>query len=226
MLFGSRLPVYNRARREQQGRQSVTRQRSAIRLSDSRPCPLAMGLAIPYDDYVSKAKPWYEVLRKVAFSPFGLFVLNASYAILGAYMFIWLERPNEEKQKNLKVDKTAEVHDAVAYLKTTFWQYATNEDRFNYTKDEFFEAVSEDLATLKLFVVEYANTYGVDSIDGTVNWDWSWTFPKSLLFTITIMTTIGKRYLFMLLIQQVGKKPTLSILQAMGTYSLSQLLEN
>ena len=80
-LFGSRLPVYNRARnkvqsREQQGRQSVTRQRSAIRLSDSRPpCPFAMGLAIPYDDYVSKAKPWYEVLRKVAFSPFGLFVL-------------------------------------------------------------------------------------------------------------------------------------------------------
>ena len=44
-----------------------------------------MGLAIPYDDYVSKAKPWYEVLRKVAFSPFGLFVLNASYAILGDF---------------------------------------------------------------------------------------------------------------------------------------------
>ena len=230
-MFGSRLPVYNRARkkvqsREQQGRQSVTRQRSAIRLSDSRPpCPFAMGLAIPYDDYVSKAKPWYEVLRKVAFSPFGLFVLNASYAILGAYMFIWLERPNEEKQKNLKVDKTAEVHDAVAYLKTTFWQYATNEDRFNYTKDEFFEAVSEDLATLKLFVVEYANTYGVDSIDGTVNWDWSWTFPKSLLFTITIMTTIGKRHICFLSIK-LQKKPALSILQAMGTYSLSQLLEN
>ena len=206
-MFGSRLPVYNRARREQQGRQSVTRQRSAIRLSDSRPCPLAMGLAIPYDDYVSKAKPWYEVLRKVAFSPFGLFVLNASYAILGAYMFIWLERPNEEKQKNLKVDKTAEVHDAVAYLKTTFWQYATNEDRFNYTKDEFFEAVSEDLATLKLFVVEYANTYGVDSIDGTVNWDWSWTFPKSLLFTITIMTTIGKRYICFLSIKLEKNPP-------------------
>ena len=166
-----------------------------------------MGLAIPYDDYVSKAKPWYEVLRKVAFSPFGLFVLNASYAILGAYMFIWLERPNEEKQKNLKVDKTAEVHDAVAYLKTTFWQYATNEDRFNYTKDEFFEAVSEDLATLKLFVVEYANTYGVDSIDGTVNWDWSWTFPKSLLFTITIMTTIGKQCICFLSIKLQKNPP-------------------
>ena len=109
-------------------------------------------------------------------------------------MFIWLEKPNEEKQRNLKVEKTAEVHDAVAYLKTTFWQYATNEDRFNYTKDEFFTAVSEDLSTLKLFVVEYADTYGVDTVDGTINWDWSWTFPKSLLFTITIMTTIGKSF--------------------------------
>ena len=60
--------------------------------------------------------------------------------------------------------------------------------RFNYTKSEFDKYVSEDLATLKLFVVKYADTYGVD---GTSNWDWSWTFPKSLLFTITIMTTIG-----------------------------------
>ena len=60
--------------------------------------------------------------------------------------------------------------------------------RFNYTKQEFDKYVSEDLATLKTFVVKYADTYGVD---GTSNWDWSWTFPKSLLFTISIMTTIG-----------------------------------
>ena len=63
---------------------------SRLQRSASTPHSFAMGLAIPYDDYVSKAKPWYEVLRKVAFSPFGLFVLNAAYAILGDLYMIYL----------------------------------------------------------------------------------------------------------------------------------------
>ena len=84
-VFGSRLPAYNRAKCGKDSRSVSRLQRSA-----SWPHSFAMGLAIPYDDYVSKAKPWYEVLRKVAFSPFGLFVLNAAYAILGDLYMIYL----------------------------------------------------------------------------------------------------------------------------------------
>lgn len=54
-------------------------------------------------------------------------------------------------------------------------------------------ATGEDLATLKTFVLGYANDYGYDGSD---TWDYDWTFPKSLLFTITIITTIGYGHIF------------------------------
>jgi hypothetical protein len=45
------------------------------------------------------------------------------------------------------------------------------------------------LDTLKKFVVDYYNQYGYDT---TSDWSYSWTFSKALLFSITIMTTIGR----------------------------------
>ena len=90
--------------------------------------------------------------------------------------------------KALKMEKSKEVDEAVDYLSSTFWNYATDEYRYNYSIEEFRAATGEDLATLKTFVLGYANDYGYDGSD---KWDYDWTFPKSLLFTITIITTIG-----------------------------------
>ena len=45
------------------------------------------------------------------------------------------------------------------------------------------------MTELKKFVVGYV--YNFD-YDGTDDWVYSWTFPKALLFTLTIMTTIGE----------------------------------
>ena len=46
-----------------------------------------------------------------------------------------------------------------------------------------------DLDTLKKFVISYHNDYNYDM---TEDWEYNWTFPKAFLFTVTIMTTIGK----------------------------------
>ena len=48
--------------------------------------------------------------------------------------------------------------------------------------------IKGDLNTLKQFVVDYHTDYGYDT---TQDWSYSWTFSKALLFTLTIMTTIG-----------------------------------
>ena len=106
----------------------------------------------------------------------------------GAFLFMWIELPKEELMRALKMEKSKEVEEAVDYLSSTFWNYATDEYRYNYTIEEFRAATGEDLATLKTFVLGYADDYGYDGSD---TWDYDWTFPKSLLFTITIITTIG-----------------------------------
>lgn len=105
-------------------------------------------------------------------------------------MYIEIEKPHEIDLHNQKIEKSKEVDAAIDYLKKIFWHYANNEDRYNYTQTQFRDQVYQDLETLKNFVIQYNGDYGYDM---TEDWDYSWTFPKSLLFTVTIMTTIGER---------------------------------
>jgi hypothetical protein len=46
------------------------------------------------------------------------------------------------------------------------------------------------MGDLTNFVIQYYNDYNYDTTD---DWTYAWTFPKALLFTITIMTTIGEK---------------------------------
>ena len=41
----------------------------------------------------------------------------------------------------------------------------------------------------KRFIVQYRKDYNYDATD---DWTYSWTYSKALLFTLTIMTTIGE----------------------------------
>ena len=65
--------------------------------------------------------------------------------ISGAIIFIEIEKPNEVEKHELKKEKSKEVTAAVDYLKQIFWQYATNENRYNYTQEEFSKAVSFEI---------------------------------------------------------------------------------
>ena len=74
-------------------------------------------------------------------------------------------------------------------MTATFWSYVHDEDKFNFTYQKFEEKVEDDLRMLTSFVINATRDYGYDGqIEG---WEYDWTFPKALLFTITIMTTIG-----------------------------------
>ena len=55
------------------------------------------------------------------------------------------------------------------------------------TKQQNFQ-VGKDITNLKMFVLTYNKDFGFDT---TENWTYDWTFPKSLLLVVTIMTTIG-----------------------------------
>jgi len=109
----------------------------------------------------------------------------------GAYIFLLIELPAEKERHEEKLNRTKDVEASIDYLKSIFYHYATNTERYNFTRDQYRDAVYADLDTFKKFVVDYYNDYNYDMTDG---WDYAWTFPKALLFTITIMTTIGTSY--------------------------------
>ena len=109
---------------------------------------------------------------------------------VGAEAFISLEYGNEMELYEQKREAAKRVDDAAEYLGGTFWNYVHDKDRYNYSYDKFTEMAAEDLRTFVSFVVNATRDYKYDGyVEG---WDESWTFPKALLFTITIMATIGK----------------------------------
>ncbi len=56
------------------------------------------------------------------------------------------------------------------------------------------DKADEDLRTFVSFVVNHTSDFNYDgAIEG---WDYFWTLPKALLFTITIMTTIGYGHIY------------------------------
>ena len=57
-------------------------------------------------------------------------------------MFQYFELPTEEEKFKLKLEKNKDVDNAVNYLKTIFWQYANNKNKYNYTRNDFRQVVS------------------------------------------------------------------------------------
>ncbi len=74
--------------------------------------------------------------------------------ISGALIYIEIEKPHEEKEYQVKLEKSKEVDAAISYLKKIFWHYANNKERYNYTQTQFSDQVYVDLETLKNFVIQ------------------------------------------------------------------------
>ena len=82
------------------------------------------------------------------------------------------------------------IIDATEYLADNFWEkiHANNpEKRLN--ESAYYDKVDSDLRSLVDQIVTAADNLNYDGeVEG---WSKDWYFPNALLFTITIMTTIG-----------------------------------
>jgi len=146
-----------------------------------------------YEVYVQKGTPMWKVVTGVLFSHVGLFVLVIGYAVGGALVFMKLESDREDEEEAAKAASTVDVNNAVSYLKQAFWQYGTNEAKYNYTREQFKQSVLDDLKALKRFVLT-ANSE--NKYDATDEFERQFTFEKTVLFTITIMSTVGYGHIF------------------------------
>ncbi|XP_037074693.1 potassium channel subfamily K member 18-like [Pollicipes pollicipes] len=131
-------------------------------------------------------KPLHVRLLKFLFGHVGMFLLVGTVAAVGAWAFVCIERDSEEQRFQVKRTKAKDMGDAMNYL-TSYWWHLAAEPNLTYSKWE--RKIKEHLGTMEEFIIDAVETY---NYDGTVDgWTYDWTFSKALLFTITIMTTIG-----------------------------------
>ncbi|MPC17699.1 TWiK family of potassium channels protein 7 [Portunus trituberculatus] len=145
------------------------------------------GKFVMSDTLVSDKSGCCKRVARVLFSHIGLLVLVALYAVLGAYLFIAVEEGHEEKLRQNKKRVSLDLIDAKNYIVNLL---VYNRDK-NITKTKYIDMVMEKLDLFHDFVVDKASDPDIN-YDGDENsWDTAWTFPKSLLFTVTTMGSIG-----------------------------------
>ena len=131
-----------------------------------------------------------KVILKYAFSQVGVVVLCTLYAVGGAQIYLGMELPLEEERRAAKQEVALEIINMEDFLSGAFWtliHHQYPEKRYNQTA--FEDKVSNDLHQ---YVGKIVAAAGDHNYDGEVDtWDYDWTLPNALLFTVTIMTTVG-----------------------------------
>lgn len=142
----------------------------------------------------SKPRDCLKKTTKFLFSHIGLVGLVVVYAVAGGFLFQLLETRQEKINCQ---EKQAEQSTEMTRLKQQIVYYIQN----NATPSEFrsindvdntsiaFEKIQRMLFNYRDFVIRSSANYRSYEEDcSTVN---KWTYPNSLLFAITIITTIG-----------------------------------
>ncbi|KAJ8312447.1 hypothetical protein KUTeg_009820 [Tegillarca granosa] len=120
------------------------------------------------------------------FSHIGLCSLMVAYSILGGIIFQALESPHEEKTKIKVTGVRNEVLSDIVKLAFEA-KLDSKRNRANLTKD-----VEELLKRFQYEVYTATDLHGWNNDDDTTSSEKQWSFASSLLFAITVMTTIGK----------------------------------
>lgn len=130
-----------------------------------------------------------KIILRLLFSHVGLFVLVILYAGFGAWIFLNIEYDYETKLRDERMIRSIDVNDSLEYLTALFY-YWRNKD-MDY--EEWNVKVYTELKQLDMFIVSVVNDFNYDGTMNEEEWDREWTFGSGLLYTVTILTTIGKR---------------------------------
>jgi hypothetical protein len=117
------------------------------------------------------------------FSTIGLSFLLVGYAILGGVVFVGLESAHEEQTAG---DVTQLRRDHVALL----WELTARVNVLH--PDTWAELADRILENYTLVVYTYAKTKGWDGGGTDDDERTQWTFAGALLYSITVITTIGE----------------------------------
>ena len=143
--------------------------------------------ATPQDDNKSGGKNCCKKVLKFVFSHIGLCGMVIAYSITGGFIFQHLEQTNELEECRKARDRYDPLLNATS---NTLWEISTN-----FRNDEDMEwALGEFVKQLNNFRTDVL-ALGYDGKNCTQMEDekkYQWSFSGALLFSVTVITTIGK----------------------------------
>ncbi|XP_060071032.1 myb-like protein X [Ylistrum balloti] len=118
------------------------------------------------------------------FSHIGLCSLVVAYSILGGFIFQALEAPFEQQTRiRVKNERTTAV--------TQILQLALELEMNKRSRENFTKEINLLLESFQTEVWKATDMYGWNNKDEQSESELQWSFASSLLFAITVMTTIG-----------------------------------
>ncbi len=115
------------------------------------------------------------------FSTIGLTCVLCGYTIFGGFIFMWLESPNEVQLKN-------EVQVTRKFYIEKLWNLTIELNVFH--PQNWTDLANSILQNYTTEVYKATKYKGWDGKDGET--ELQWTFAGSLLYSITVITTIGE----------------------------------
>lgn len=140
-------------------------------------------------------KPAVKIIAKILFSHVGFCIMIIGYAVGGAFLMRHIELPTERQHYNESKLLAHLVDDYRTSMTRQIIAFCNN-----YSHENSTEAVREIQAMLTKYheTVMYARnttiTYGRQAYRGMNNYNeiYGWSIPSSILFTATILSTVGK----------------------------------
>ena len=101
-----------------------------------------------------------------------------------------LELPLEEQRFAAKREIAEEILGIEDFLSDAFWNLIHNKyEEKRYNQSAFEDKVEADVHA---YIGKIVAAYDEHNYDGEVDtWSYDWTLPNAVLFTVTIMTTVG-----------------------------------
>lgn len=104
------------------------------------------------------------------------------YAILGSFVFIWIEGPVEEQRKYSE----EEVLEKRRQLTGRLWKVTCDLNMFS--EESWRKTVGEELVEFQKEIVKAIQDAGYEGEGLTVN---RWSFSAAFLYSLTVITSIG-----------------------------------
>ncbi|KAK4307533.1 hypothetical protein Pmani_020680 [Petrolisthes manimaculis] len=123
-----------------------------------------------------------KTFARILFSHVGLLVLVTIYAVLGAYLFIWLELDAEDARRENKRRVYDNMAGSLSYIVDLFWY----KNKQNLTRTEFHAMIQVPITVNLCVIFVYLLAGGV-----LFSWWEGWRQIQSVYFTFITLTTIG-----------------------------------